>query len=263
VGALARAFKVSTAALASGSNGRSGLTAVPSSYAPAARLAKSAAALDFLVVTKEGFLKKSHAVNEMDKPQDVRLAPNAVATANLKIFSDENFPEIDWANGVIYSWSQTATLETDSTSNAGFNGSKTVMKVSTAEGNLWNGWAFHVVHNLAPDVQPTADLSAYKGGSLHLAVKGTIPTLGVMMSSVNQCQGCAITVDLAAKGYLADDQWHEITIPLAEFDDPNNPSLKLEDIFVYCGFVAPNTTGGTFDPLTTYMVDDIYYIPAK
>lgn len=259
VGSLVRSFKVSTANPAAG---RIGLTAIPASSAPAARLAKSAAALEFLIVVKEGYLKKSHAVNELDKAQDVLLAVNAPATQNLKIFSDQAMPEIDWANSVIYAWEQTSTLLTDSTSSAGFGGSKTVMKISTAEGFTWNGWGFHMAKQDVSNTQPTADLSAYKGGSLHLAVKGTMPTLGIMMSSTNQGQGAAPLVDLATKGYLPDDQWHEITIPLADFDDAANPSLNLADMFVYLGFVAPNVNGATFDPLASYWVDDIYYIPA-
>lgn len=249
-GKAVREFKLSTAgAVARGGN-------VSMTSAP--RLAKAAAAAEFLVVTKDGYLKKHHMLAAMDQPQNITLTASAKATGNMKIFSDEAVSEIEWANAAIYVWEFTATLQTDSTSNAGHKGSKSVINVATAEGFTWNGWAFHVAKQ-DNETQPTADLSHYKGGSLHLAVKGTMPTLGVMMSSVNQGQGSAPLVDLAGKGYLPDGQWHEITIPLSEFDAGN---LDLSQIFVYCGFVAPNTQGGNFDPLATYSVDDIWFVPA-
>lgn len=249
-GKAVREFKLSTA----GAIARAGNVKMTS----APRLAKAAAAAEFLVVTKEGYLKKHHMLAALDQAQNVTLSANVKATGNMKIFSDEAVPEIEWAHAAIYVWEFTATLQTDSTSNAGHKGSRSVIKVATSEGLTWNGWAFHVAKQ-DNETQPTADLSNYKGGSLHLAVKGTIPTLGVMMSSANQGQGSAPLVDLAGKGYLPDDQWHEITIPLSEFDAGN---LDLSQIFVYCGFVAPNTQGGEFDPLATYMVDDIWFVPA-
>lgn len=253
VGGMSRTFKASTLAAPAGKGGMKNLAS------PYARLAKAAAAGEFLVVSKEGYLKKHHAVAALDQAQTVALTAFAAATGNLKIFSDQAFPEIDWANGVIYAWELTSTLMTDSTNNLGFGGSRMAIKVATAEGSGWNGWAFHVAKQ-DNETQPTADLSPYKGGKLHLAVKGTMPTLGVMMSSVNQGRGQAPLLDLGTKGYLPDDQWHEFAIPLSEFDDG---SLDLSQIFVYCGFVAPNVQGGTFDPAATYMVDDIYFMPAQ
>lgn len=250
---LTRTLKVSTAG---GAPAQAGIRAMPASAPRLAR--KSAAAAEFLVVTKEGYLKKHHAIAAMDQAQNVTLDANKPAAGNLKIFSDKEFPTIDWANAVIYSWEQTATLFTDS-SRIGFDSSVSAIKVSTAEGFTWNGWAFHVASQ-DNGTQPTADLTPYKGGSLHLAIKGDVPTLGVLMSSYNQPKSSAPLVDLAAKGYLPDGQWHEITIPLSDFDDG---ALNLAEIFVYCGFVAPNAMGGTFDPAATYLVDDIYFMPAK
>jgi hypothetical protein len=224
-----------------------------------AALVKAAAAIggvDFLVVTKTGYLKKHHEVMALTDVQAVTLETNTPATSNLKIFTDSDFPQIDWANAAIYSWEQTAVLTTDSTS-IGFGGSVAAMKVASLETAGWNGWAFHVA-KLANGTQPTADLSPYAEGSLHLAVKGNAKSIGVMISSPNQGAGSAPLVDLATKGYLPDSAWHEISIPVSEFSG----TLDLSQIFVYCGFVSP-VAGGVFDPLDTYLIDDVYFIPKK
>jgi hypothetical protein len=131
------------------------------------------------------------------------------------------------------------------------------MQVKTLDGMGWNGWAFHVAA-YPNGTQPSADLSPYAGGSLHLAVKGNAKTIGVMISSKNQPAGRAPLVDLGGKGYLPDSAWHEIRIPLSEF----GTNLKLSDVFVYCGFVSPSD-GGDFDPAADYWVDNIWYEPAQ
>jgi hypothetical protein len=190
--------------------------------------------------------------------QDVQLEASKPATAKLRIFSDDTtMGQIDWANAAIYSWETTAVLETDSTG-AGFGDSKTSMKISTVEGAGWNGWAFHVAV-LPSGFQPTADLTPYADGSLHLAVKGNAKSIGVMVSSRNQGPGTAPLVDLAGKGYLPDEAWHEITIPMSEFAG----TLDLSSVFVYAGFVSPAVQFGEFDATNTYVVDDVYFLPKQ
>jgi hypothetical protein len=258
VGSQVRSFKISTL------NGFRSQGAAPAlrrtgSGSPglAAKLAKAAAGgVDFLLVEKVGYLKKNHEVMAYADAQAVTLDQSKPATAALKIFSDANMAQIDWANAAIYSWSSTALLLTDSTSQ-GFNGSVASMKVSSSEFASWNGWAFHVA--VAGDLQPTVDLTPYAEGSLHLAVKGNAKSIGVMISSPNQAAGTAPLVDLAAKGYAPDSAWHEITIPLSEFAG----TLDLSRVFVYCGFVSPTVQSGEFDPMAAYMVDEIYYVPNK
>ena len=121
----------------------------------APRLSKQSAAAEFLVVTKDGYLKKHHMLAALDQAQNVVLTSSAKAAGNMKIFSDEAVGEIEWANAAIYVWEFTATLQTDSTSNAGHKGSKSVINVATAEGFTWNGWAFHVAKpsDLIPELQ--------------------------------------------------------------------------------------------------------------
>ncbi|MDB5104988.1 MAG: hypothetical protein JWP91_2677 [Fibrobacteres bacterium] len=250
VGSQARSFKMSTLA----GQGSGSFRNIPSG---SARLAKVAiGGIDFLVVQKEGYLKKNHEVIAYEDAQAVTLEPSKPATAKLGIFSDSALAQIDWANAAIYSWEQTALLYTDST-NIGFNGSVACMRVTTDSTAIWSGWAYHVAKH-PNGSQPTVDLTPYAGGSLHLAVKGNAPNIGVTLSSPNQFAGTAPLIDLGTKGYLPDSLWHEITIPLTEFAG----TLKLSDVFVYAGFVSKTTENSIFDPLATYYVDDVYYIPA-
>jgi hypothetical protein len=261
VGNRIRSFKMSTLAGARSAGSVSGALRMTSagSSAKASRLSKAAAGgVDWIVVSKDGYLKKNVEVMALTDAQDVMLDPSKTATAKLRIFSDDlTMEQIDWDNAAIYSWETTAVLATDS-SGAGFGNSVASMTVSTMEGALWNGWAFHVA-KLPNGSQPTADLTPYADGSLHLAVKGNAKSIGVMVSSVNQFAGTAPLVDLAGKGYLPDDAWHEIVIPMSEFAG----TLDLGSVFVYAGFVSPAVQFGEFDPAGTYVVDDVYYLPKQ
>ncbi len=227
--------------------------------ASAPRLAKAAAGgIDYVIVSKDGYLKKSQEVMAYTDAQSVLLTAKVAATARLGIFTDSTMPMIDWSGATIYSWEQTAQLMTDSTGSLGFNGSAKAIQVSTMADRTWNGWAFHVAVGVN-GLQPTVDLSTYEGGSMHLAVKGNAKNIGVMMSSPNQFQGSAPLVDLGLHGYMPDSAWHEVNIPMSEFAG----TLKLSDVFIYAGFVSPSGMGSEFDPLATYWVDDIWFEPAK
>jgi hypothetical protein len=255
IGGEARSFRMST--LGGGNSRFTRVSASPAS----ARLAKAAVGgVDWVIVNKAGYLKKLHEIMAFKDAQTILLAENKPATADLGIFTDSaGMPQIDWANGAIYSWEQTSVLLADTAGN-GFNGSKTSMNVSAVETASWNGWAFHVAA-LPNTKQPTVDLTPYAGGSLHLAVKGNSPSIGVMLSSTNQFAGTAPLIDLATKGYLPDSLWHEITIPVSEFSGEAK-TLNLADVFVYCGFVSPSVQFSTFDPLATYTIDEVYFTPA-
>ncbi|MDB5048028.1 MAG: hypothetical protein JWO30_1099 [Fibrobacteres bacterium] len=260
VGSRVRSFKMSTLSTLSGFRPSASTAAlrrkVSGNPEKAAGLSKAAAGgVDFLLVSKDGYLKKNHEVMAYADAQEVTLDVSKPATARLKIFSDSTMAQIDWANAAIYSWESTALLAVDST-NQGFNGSVATMKVSSGEFASWNGWAFHVAV-LAGGLQPTADLTPYADGSLHLSVKGNAKSIGVMISSPNQGAGSAPLVDLGGKGYLPDSAWHEITIPMSEFAG----TLDLSRVFVYAGFVSPSVQFSEFDPLATYMIDDVYYTP--
>jgi hypothetical protein len=252
VGNQARSFKLSTLGCPASAS-----TLKVKTPSRAARAKAAAGGVDFLVVVKDGYLKKHHEVMAYADAQAVVLETSKPAVANLALFTDSAYSQIDWANAAIYSWEQTAVLTVDSTGK-GVNGSLVSMNVASAEFSTWNGWAFHVA-KLANGTQPTADLTPYAAGSLHLAVKGNAASIGVMISSPNQGPGSAPLVDLAAKGYLPDSLWHEITIPMTEFGG----TLNLNDVFVYCGFVSPGVQFGAFDATATYTVDDVYFTPAK
>jgi hypothetical protein len=260
VGNQSKSFRMSTLGGERSRFSRAASTATSSSASSAssasARAKRAIGGVDVLVVVKEGYLKKNHEVMVYAEAQDVKLDPLKVATTKLGIFTDSTMPMIDWENGSIYSWEQTAVLAVDSTNSAGIGGTAKVIGVSSMEGAAWNGWAFHVT-NRGNNVQPTADLTPYAEGSLHLAIKGNAPSVGVMISSTNQGPGAAPLVDLASKGYLPDSAWHEITIPMSEFGG----TLDLTSVFVYAGFVSPSVQFSAFDALATYQVDEVYFVP--
>lgn len=261
VGGQSKSFRMSTlgGTRARFARDASSSSSVSSAASSRARLGKRAVGgVDFLNVSKEGYLRKTHEVMVYTDTQAVTLDLLKPATANMGVFTDSVMPMIDWANAAIYSWAETAVLLVDSTNSTGFDSSAKSMGVASMESVSWNGWAFHVANTTYG--QPTTDLRPYAEGSLHLAIKGNAPSVGVMISSTNQGPGSAPLVDLATKGYLPDSAWHEIVIPISEFA---GGSLDLSSVFVYAGFVSPAVQFGTFDPLATYQVDEVYFIPKQ
>ena len=212
-------------------------------------LAKAAADAidDTLKVTKAGYRMSRKAITVYNTLYPVLMAPSLPA-GDLKIVSERGFPQVDWGSNVeVQVWDASTQLN-GAYKPAPFEGAQSWM-VTFKKEQPYNAWGF-VAKQETPE-----DMSAWKGGTMHLAVKGTANTIGVTMASANQIPGFSVKVDLSEYGYQPDGQWHEALVPLDKFE-----GTDLSQISVYCGLVYPLMSDTVaFNPSLFYQVDDIYW----
>jgi hypothetical protein len=213
-------------------------------------LAKSALEpVDSLNVVKEGYKPFAMALLKYDGIFPIAMNPKLPA-GDLKIASERSMPQVDWGGNVRVDVWTLGTLLQGEYKTEPFEGSQS-WYVSSGPDQGYSGWGF-----AAP---ATEDMSAWANGSMHIAVKGTVTSLGVTMASTSQSGGLSKKVDMVDYGYKPDNKWHEVFIPLADFAGTDFAQIEL-----YCGFVYPayGDTAG-YDPTLFYQVDDIYWTVDK
>lgn len=205
---------------------------------------------DTLLITKTGFRTSRKVLAAYAGTFPILLSPK-LPPGKVKVYSEREMPPIDWgANVEVHNWDGATLL--DGKYPAHFEGDRSWMARFDAN-QAWSGWAF------AAKSGTPEDLGAWAEGWLHLAVKGTVPDLAVLITSEGQGPGVPAEISLAAHGYLPDDAWHEMHIPMSAF-----VGTDLTRVSAYCAFVAPGRDAtAPFDPASWYQVDDIYYTLAK
>ncbi|MDB5048811.1 MAG: lam16B [Fibrobacteres bacterium] len=243
VGKQSSAFKMTTLGMNSKSSGlfanaaflRTGLAKV------------SADPVDSLLITKEGFKPFAKVLTKFTGIFPLSINPK-LPPGDLKIVSERNFPQVDWGSNVdVQVWDGGTLLKGDYAPSP-FEGTQSWL-VTMVAAQPYNAWGF-VSKPGTPE-----DMSAWKDGSMHLAVKGTATSVGVTMGSTDQAGGNSVKVDLRDYGYLPDNKWHESIVPLSAFTGTDFSSIE-----VYCGLVYPVMADtAVFDPDLFYQVDDIYW----
>lgn len=250
VGAKSASFKITTTGL-KGASGDLFQTALSNS----SPLKKASADLidDTIKVTKDGYRVTRKAITLYNTIYPLLMSPG-LKPGNLSLISERNSNPA-WG-GIIANWGDQTVGVWD-----GGTQLKGDYKVSPFEGaNSWmvtfqptqtaSAWGFVSTPN--PE-----DMSAWIGGTMHIAVKGTVTSLGVTMASADQIAGMSHKVNIAdpAYGYKPDGQWHDITIPLSAFT-----GTDLSQVNVYCGLAYPDETDtNAFSSSLFYQVDDIYW----
>lgn len=213
-----------------------------------ATLAKVAAepANDTLKITKAGYRMKKKAI-ALDSGIYPIAMDSAPAPGDLKIVSERSMPQVDWGSNVdVQVWDGGTQLEGGFKTDP-FEGAAS-WKVVFGSDQAYSTWGF--VSKAAPE-----NMSAWKRGTMHLAVKGNVTSLGVTMASANQSPGTSVMVDLSKFGYKPDTAWHEILVPMDEFE-----GTDLGQVSVYCGLAYPLVTDTvSYNPALDYQVDDIYW----
>lgn len=213
-----------------------------------ATLAKVAAetANDTLKITKSGYRMKKKAIALETGIYPITM-DSAPAPGDLKIVSERSMPQVDWGSNVdVQVWDGGTQLEGGYKTDP-FEGA-TSWKVTFGSGQAYSAWGF--VSKAAPE-----NMSAWKGGTMHLAVKGNVTSLGVTMASANQYPGTSVMVDLSKFGYKPDSAWHEILVPMDQFE-----GTDLGQVSVYCGLAYPTYADtASYNPALDYQVDDIYW----
>ena len=245
IGGHTASFKMSTV----GANARSAGLLVNASYARTG-LAKTALdPVDSLKVVKEGYKPFSKALLKYDGIFPIAMNPKLLA-GDLKIASERSMSQVDWGGNVrVDVWTLGTQLKGDYATEP-FEGAQS-WNITSGADQGYSGWGF-----AAP---ATEDMSAWAEGSMHIAVKGTVTSLGVTMASTSQSGGSSKKVNMVDYGYKPDNKWHEAFIPLSDFAGTDFAQIEL-----YCGFVYPmqDDTAG-YDPTLFYQVDDIYWTVTK
>jgi hypothetical protein len=208
-------------------------------------LARLCVAADTLVAGKLHYAEQRIAVQSYSGTQNVTLvfAPPATARA---VYS-ESVPTSIGATAA-YTWDNSGTPPTSFTINYTtdrFEGTRACRVQGGYSG--WSGWG------MATTLAAGSDLSAFTGGWLHFAVKGTMTNVGAWVIWKNDNK-TALSVDIVSYGYVpGDSMWHEVAIPLSVFGPIDiahiDYFIALESPFNYGVYVAN----------TWYIVDNIYF----
>jgi hypothetical protein len=247
VGKQSSFFKMNTVGVTAKSRNLFGMTA----YARAGLAKVSADPVDTLKITAENYKPFAKALLKFTGIYPLQVNPK-LPTGDLKIVSERNMNQVDWGSNVdVQVWDGGTQLEGAYKSDP-FEGPQSWM-ITFGETQPYNAWGF-VSRPGTPE-----DMSAWKDGSMHIAVKGTATSIGVTMGSTDQAGGFSTKVDLRKYGYAPDNQWHEAVVPLSEFT-----GTDFANIEVYCGLVYPVMDDTVpFDPTLFYQVDDIYWKTTK
>ncbi len=214
---------------------------------------------DTLVAAKGGYKTFKKGINSYTLQNQICVLTAVPKSPETAIYSERVTKTIDWAHTDVQVWDYTAAHADSSLhlSSTGLNGACTA---NPYQGNTkcwactcgtigWSNWGFTVSAAVGE-----VDMSGFYGGSIHFYIRGLSPSVGAF---IGWFAGSSYKIDLATLGYTADNQWHEISIPLASFG-----SVDYANITDYLMFVAPVGSGGAYTAGSTYFLDDITWRPA-
>jgi hypothetical protein len=202
--------------------------------------------VDSIITELTGYYRSATPIPQYSGDYTVVLNVKPAAV-NTKIYSERTMAQIDWGKTSVDVWDNyggpMGTQLNGSYPDAfeGTNGWQVVC------GQGWSSWVFKST------VLTGVDMGAFLGGSLHVAIKGSAPSVGIFVSSVGVK---STAVDLDSLGYKNDGAWHEITVPLSRF-----AGLDLTQVNVYTGFAAPADSSKDYAPGLSYVMDDLYFKP--
>jgi hypothetical protein len=245
VGAQTASFKVASPAFG-------GASAQPAIRARSAiALPKRTEALDdTIVVFKPGYGIGLLPISDTNGKKVVKLYSKLPSAAEIKIYSDRSIPALAWDKNVrVEAWDGDGIPARGTQLNGTYPGGSEgpySWNVTFVQAQSHSAWAF------LTSVHPE-DLSDWADGSINLSVKGNVPSLGIMVSSLNSKE---VRVDAAGYGYKPDNLWHVVSVPLSEFH-----GTDFRQVTTYCALFYPAKDGDPtpFNPALSYQIDDVYY----
>jgi hypothetical protein len=162
----------------------------------------------------------------------------------LGIFSSSATPGATLVPGLLtnlFTWNGTCAI--DSVTN--YAGTGNAVRV-TAGGAGWAGFGWAQVN--AGGTLASLDMTAYAACSLHVRLKGNANGIKILVE--NQTHTGQTFLATSTYGYVNDEQWHEIVIPLSAWAG----TCDLSNVAYYMG--------ATFDPYTAgqyIIIDDLYW----
>jgi hypothetical protein len=206
-----------------------GASATTATFTLAAAAVTDAGTYTVIVTNAAGSVTSSGATLSVTPPIDV-----------WAIYTDTG-TTAKFNNGYnLYIWGNTGTFQTPPAETK--FGANTLQFVVGTLG--WGGIGFQPK---GADTATGVDISAYK--TMHFWIKSNATGKITACFSSLGITGNAPALDISAYGYVADNAWHEINIPLADWT-----GTDLTKANVYAGFVVAGTTGGE-----NMFLDDIWY----
>jgi hypothetical protein len=203
-----------------------------------------------LAIVLAGCAKAETTVKESPKPQEkkpveIKNDPNVfpiysdVYSGGLEVeFSHlESKPS---AKVRVYIWEGTCSVKkVDEDPFAGNECLSIVAKVGT-----WFGFGFHKVNPGSQNMQ------GFEKGHLKFAIKAA-PGAGDVKVLIKHSYSTESWLNLDDYGFKADNQWHQISIPLSDFI----PAVNFKDVNIFFGMAQ----GKKFVPGSKYWLDEIYW----
>jgi len=141
----------------------------------------------------------------------------------------------------LFTWAGTCTVD----SVANYSGSGNTVRI-TAGGAGWAGFGWAQVN--AGGTLASLDMTTYAACSLHVRLKGNANDIKILVENLTHTGQTFLAT--STYGYVNDEQWHEIVIPLSAWS--GTCDLSNVDYFM----------GATFDPFTAgqyIVIDDLYW----
>jgi hypothetical protein len=251
----ARVGKVSAAYRLSMIGGKDGSSFLSPTQPALAALTKTAAdPVDTLKCEKLGYRLLTKPLSKFTGILSLPMLPG-LPVGDLKIVSERKIPQVEWGqpgNVNVAVFDGSTQLKGDYAT-APAEGTTSWM-ITFLPGQTTNGWGFMTVSS--PE-----DMSAWKNGTMHISVRGTVSSIGITMESYDQLGGTSTKVDLREYGYKPlttaskPGDWYTIAIPMSKFVGTDFSQVK-----VYCGLSSPvDGDMAPFDADGFYQIDDIWW----
>ena len=140
----------------------------------------------------------------------------------------------------VYIWEGTCTIK--KVNEDPFAGGECLHIV--AKPGTWFGFGFHKVN---PGSQ---NMEGFENGHLKFAIKAA-PGAGDVKVLIKHSYSTESWLNLDEYGFKADNQWHQISIPIADFI----PAVNIKDVNIFFGMAQ----GKRFVPGSKYWIDEIYW----
>lgn len=143
-----------------------------------------------------------------------------------------------------YIWGPNSCME-DTARN--FAGTGTTKKL-IAGGTGWAGFGWFQVTDTSLLILSSINMTEFAACSLHVMLKGNATGINLLVE--NQTHAGQTWVPAANYGYVGDEQWHEVVVPLSAWA----ATCDLSGVSYFCGVVFSPYTAGQY-----IVIDNLYW----
>lgn len=157
------------------------------------------------------------------------------------IFKFENGEAVKDSDTTLMVWGNTCIVK--AVNSDAFAGNSSLY-LTIAPGGNWFGFGFHKENPVSKD------MSGFENGHLKFALKAT-PQSGDVKILIKHDRQTESWLFLDAYGMTNDNQWHQISLPIADFI----PKIKIKEVNIFFGMAQ----GKNYKMLSKYWIDEIVW----